>query len=154
MSTTVLAQADGFTRVPICPWRPFGATALEDSNVEVCVYADRKEHGLQNAGWKWHCNSGREIYQKSAIARTEPSKLVYPCFGQVLATVWPRMVKLGRTYRTSYNLTIFLLPRQRHLVADSDMGGKMDGEMAKWMASANPRASIVCATSSLMQVGS
>jgi hypothetical protein len=69
-----LVQADGYIRVPICPWEPFDTTALEDTNMEVRVHADCKEHGLQYAGWKWYCNNGREIHQKPDITRTQPSK--------------------------------------------------------------------------------
>jgi hypothetical protein len=62
-----LTQADGYTRKPICPWAPCGVTALQDTDIEVRIHADCKNHGLQYAGWKWRCNNGQEIHQKPDV---------------------------------------------------------------------------------------
>ena len=54
-----LAQTKGRTAVPRCPWKPFGATPLEDTDVAVRLHADCVGHGLQYRGLVWNCVGGR-----------------------------------------------------------------------------------------------
>ncbi|PWY69603.1 hypothetical protein BO94DRAFT_569663 [Aspergillus sclerotioniger CBS 115572] len=56
-----LIQEDRHTRWPICPWMPFGATALENTEIDVRLHANCTGHGLRYAGWKWTCQNGRVV---------------------------------------------------------------------------------------------
>ncbi|GKZ27099.1 hypothetical protein AbraIFM66951_008087 [Aspergillus brasiliensis] len=58
-------QEEQHTRWPICPWMPFGVTAIEDAEIEVRLHADCTGHHLQYAGWKWTCRNGKVVYQMS-----------------------------------------------------------------------------------------
>ncbi|GKZ35883.1 hypothetical protein AbraIFM66950_006683 [Aspergillus brasiliensis] len=60
-----LMQEEQHTRWPICPWMPFGVTALEDVEIDVRLHADCSGHHLQYAGWKWTCRDGKVVYQMS-----------------------------------------------------------------------------------------
>ena len=54
-----LTQTNGRTAVPRCPWRPFGTTPLEDTDVGVRLHADCTRHGLQYQGLVWTCAGGK-----------------------------------------------------------------------------------------------
>ncbi|OJJ73401.1 hypothetical protein ASPBRDRAFT_502994 [Aspergillus brasiliensis CBS 101740] len=71
-----LIQEEQHTRWPICPWMPFGVTAIEDTEIDVRLHADCTGHHLQYAGWKWTCRNGKVVYQMSddtptRVRRTE-----------------------------------------------------------------------------------
>ncbi|KAL5041934.1 hypothetical protein BDW71DRAFT_217353 [Aspergillus fruticulosus] len=76
-----LTQEERHTRWPICQWRPFGATALKDTEIDVRLHANCTGHGVQYVGWKWTCRDGRAAHQtsKPALAPTSlPAEPVIP----------------------------------------------------------------------------
>ncbi|KAF9690458.1 hypothetical protein EKO04_011584 [Ascochyta lentis] len=48
-----LSRSDRYTRTPICQWRPFGSTAVEDLDVEVRLHAKCRGHKRQHQGLRW-----------------------------------------------------------------------------------------------------
>ncbi len=48
-----LTECEGFSRVPVCPWQPFGTTPLEHTEIEVRQHAQCNRHCLQYVGWRW-----------------------------------------------------------------------------------------------------
>jgi len=42
-----LTECEGFSRVPVCPWQPFGTTPLEHTEIEVRQHAQCNGHCLQ-----------------------------------------------------------------------------------------------------------
>lgn len=48
-----LCQSDGHSRPPVVQWKPFGATQLEDVDVEVRTHAKCKHHQLHYQGFDW-----------------------------------------------------------------------------------------------------
>jgi hypothetical protein len=58
-----LSRAGLYERVPVCQWKPFGGTPVEQTDLEVRVHAGCKGHGLRYWGVAWDCVDGREIYQ-------------------------------------------------------------------------------------------
>ncbi|RAK99302.1 uncharacterized protein BO80DRAFT_410522 [Aspergillus ibericus CBS 121593] len=69
-----LTQEEHHPRWPILPWRPFGATALKDTEIDVRLHANCTGQGLLYAGWKWMCRNGRVVHQsfEAALAPTLP----------------------------------------------------------------------------------
>ena len=68
-----LAQAENHTRFPICPWMPFGETALEDIDLDVRFHTGCDgDHALKYRGWKWVCKHG-------AVVDSDSSTAVPPC---------------------------------------------------------------------------
>ncbi|KAL4747051.1 hypothetical protein BDW72DRAFT_206821 [Aspergillus terricola var. indicus] len=67
-----LTQEEYHTCWPVCQWRPFGATALKDTDIDVRILANCTGHGLQYAGFKWTCRNGRVVHQmlEPALAPT------------------------------------------------------------------------------------
>ncbi|KAF2272838.1 uncharacterized protein EI97DRAFT_483213 [Westerdykella ornata] len=58
-----LSQKNQHARVPVCQWKPFGATPLEDVDVEVRVHAECEAHGLQYQGFFWDCTNDELEFQ-------------------------------------------------------------------------------------------
>lgn len=59
---------------PLSPWKPFGSTALEDTELDVRVHAQCQGHGLQYIGWDWDCwIDGRPAQM--------PGHMAVPAFG-------------------------------------------------------------------------
>ncbi|EXJ72776.1 uncharacterized protein A1O5_03923 [Cladophialophora psammophila CBS 110553] len=55
-----IAQPD-HTRVPVCPWEPFGYTDLHDADIEVREHACcAGKHCLQYDNWAWDLRDGRK----------------------------------------------------------------------------------------------
>jgi hypothetical protein len=52
------AEAEGHARLPVCPWRPFGATRLCDTEIEVRQHAKCAGHHLQYISWSWNLHNG------------------------------------------------------------------------------------------------
>lgn len=40
---------------PMSPWKPFGSTTLEDTELDVRIHAHCQSHGLRYASWDWDC---------------------------------------------------------------------------------------------------
>jgi hypothetical protein len=58
-----LARSGSHDRVPVCPWRPFGSTPLEHSDVDVLLHAQCTGHGLCYREFVWDRVDGRTARQ-------------------------------------------------------------------------------------------
>ncbi|KAK1766927.1 hypothetical protein QBC33DRAFT_493032 [Phialemonium atrogriseum] len=58
-----LSQSGSHNRVSICQWRPFGATPIQDVDIEIQIHAKCNGHGLQYQGFLWDCTKGKEASQ-------------------------------------------------------------------------------------------
>jgi hypothetical protein len=56
-----LTDAQGYTRIPICPWKPFGNTALCDTEIEVRKHRKCIGNHLQYISWSWNLRNGSEL---------------------------------------------------------------------------------------------
>jgi hypothetical protein len=61
--TLFLSQTNYHARVPVCQWKPFGATPLDDVDVEVRVHAKCEAHVLQYHGFFWDCTNDKLEFQ-------------------------------------------------------------------------------------------
>lgn len=62
-----LTQAENHTRFPICPWVPFGETALGDTDLDVRFHTGcGGDHALKYGGWKWVCKHGAVVQSDSS----------------------------------------------------------------------------------------
>ena len=48
-----LTGRDGYSSVPVCPWKPFGTTNLNDTEIEVQNHAYCQRHYLRYTSWSW-----------------------------------------------------------------------------------------------------
>jgi hypothetical protein len=53
-----LTGCEGYSRVPICPWQPFGTVTLQDTEIEVRQHAQCQGHCLQYMNWSWELIDG------------------------------------------------------------------------------------------------
>ncbi|KAI1456092.1 hypothetical protein F4805DRAFT_251014 [Annulohypoxylon moriforme] len=60
-----LSQSGQHARVPICQWRPFGATPVEDVDLDVRIHEKCENHRLQYRGFSWDCINGESHFQTS-----------------------------------------------------------------------------------------
>lgn len=60
-----LAQADDHSQAPVCQWAPFGAAAIEHTDIEVRMHKDCSGHTLQCDGFTWTCVSGESQLEQS-----------------------------------------------------------------------------------------
>lgn len=68
-----LACPDFKTHLPFTPWKPFGTTALKDTEIEVQIHAHCNHHGLQYQGWSWDCwKDGKSVRVPYQPAKTGP----------------------------------------------------------------------------------
>lgn len=70
------STSESHSRVPICQWKPFGATPLAGADVEVRVHAECKGHGLAYLGVSWDCDEGIAV-QSTGIAEEAGSCLMH-----------------------------------------------------------------------------
>ncbi|KAH6702012.1 hypothetical protein BKA61DRAFT_646888 [Leptodontidium sp. MPI-SDFR-AT-0119] len=57
-----LAGEELNSRIPICPWSPFGTTALSDTDICVRTHANcAAGHFLRYAGWSWALKVGANV---------------------------------------------------------------------------------------------
>ncbi|KAG2416421.1 hypothetical protein HFD88_007636 [Aspergillus terreus] len=64
-----LTRTEHQSRVPICPWTPFGTTPIDDTDIEVRLHTQCKgRHVLSYAGWKWNCVNGEVADQRCAVS--------------------------------------------------------------------------------------
>lgn len=56
-----ITSTDGYSRVPICPWKPFGETRLCDAETTVQQHSRCGCHCLSYISWKWSLTSGDDI---------------------------------------------------------------------------------------------
>jgi hypothetical protein len=55
-----LADCEEHSRVPMCPWQPFGNTSLSDTDISVREHAScQGHHRLQYEGWRWVLKNDR-----------------------------------------------------------------------------------------------
>ncbi|KAK8144091.1 hypothetical protein G3M48_006299 [Beauveria asiatica] len=57
-----LAQSNYHSRLPVCQWRPFGSTPLEDADIDVRNHVDCQGHRLRYEGFSWDCKDGKAMY--------------------------------------------------------------------------------------------
>ncbi|TQW01327.1 immunoglobulin variable region used by the ITC63B heavy chain [Cordyceps javanica] len=57
-----LAQSHYHSRLPVCQWRPFGSTPLEDADIEVRNHVDCHGHRLRYEGFSWNCKDGKSMH--------------------------------------------------------------------------------------------
>lgn len=62
-----LSHSGQHARVPICQWRPFGVTPVEDVDLEVRVHAECRSHWLQYRGFSWDCADGSSQLQPPGL---------------------------------------------------------------------------------------
>lgn len=68
-----LACPDFKTHVPFTPWKPFGTTAVKDTEIEVQIHAHCNHHGLRYQGWSWDCwKDGKRVRIPYQLPKTEP----------------------------------------------------------------------------------
>lgn len=60
-----LSQSDDHVRIPVCQWKPFGKTPVEDVDTEVRVHHQCEDHWLQYEGIDWECEDGNFEFQSS-----------------------------------------------------------------------------------------
>lgn len=63
-----LSQSDQHARVPVCQWRPFGKTPIEDVDIDVRVHQQCEDHWLQYEGTGWECMNGEFVSKASQEA--------------------------------------------------------------------------------------
>lgn len=76
-----LAQSEEHCRLPVCPWKPFGATPLCDTEFEVRKHARCTGHYLQYVHWSWDLIDGLSLedqgftlgtqYEETCLAPTD-----------------------------------------------------------------------------------
>lgn len=84
-----LSRSDHHTRVPICQWKPFGTTPVEDTDIEVRMHRTCAGHRLQYRGILWNC--ANDACEKQDVPMPAKSTLnlssLYspdgPCLGPV-----------------------------------------------------------------------
>lgn len=68
-----LACPDFATHIPFTPWKPFGTTALKDTEIEVQIHAHCNHHGLRYQGWSWDCwKNGKRVSVPYKTPETGP----------------------------------------------------------------------------------
>lgn len=60
-----LSQSDRHVRIPMCQWKPFGQTPVEDVDIEVRLHQHCEGHWLQYEGIDWECEDGNLDFQPS-----------------------------------------------------------------------------------------
>jgi hypothetical protein len=60
-----LSQSGSHARSPLCQWKPFGTTAIEDTDLEVRDHWTCGFHQLRYEGVSWKCQGKRHEYQPS-----------------------------------------------------------------------------------------
>ncbi|MCJ1345861.1 hypothetical protein MMC31_004070 [Peltigera leucophlebia] len=66
-----LAQCDEHCRLPVSPWKPFGATPLGDTEIEVRQHARCTGHYLQYMGWAWDLIDGPSLENQGFMIGTQ-----------------------------------------------------------------------------------
>lgn len=61
-----LSQSNTHARLPLCQWKPFGATAIEHTDFEVRNHLSCNYHQLRYEGFSWKCQGGTYEFQSSA----------------------------------------------------------------------------------------
>lgn len=56
-----LTQGESHTRFPMGRWVLFGATAVEDTDIDVRSHGKCSGHGLRYGGFKWACRNGKVV---------------------------------------------------------------------------------------------
>lgn len=70
---------------PMSPWKPFGSTALEDTDLDVRLHAHCQGHGLRYLGWTWDCRDDGHPAQLTVPA-SEGALGTYPNLNPQLIT--------------------------------------------------------------------
>ena len=65
-----ITHSDGYTRIPLHPWKPFGETRLHNAEIPVQQHAQCKSHFLDYKSWRWSLTNS-EILEDLGIATIE-----------------------------------------------------------------------------------
>ncbi|KPM34888.1 hypothetical protein AK830_g11684 [Neonectria ditissima] len=73
-----LSQSGHHARTPVCQWKPFGTTPVEDVDLEVRVHEGCEGHQLQYEGILWGCKNDNFVFQPSQEADSQnlPDRLL------------------------------------------------------------------------------
>ncbi|TPX22398.1 hypothetical protein DIZ76_014270 [Coccidioides immitis] len=71
-----LTGCDGFSSVPVCPWKPFGSSALSDTEIAVRLHARCRGHDLRYTTWKWDLDNGMELEDSGLKTNSACSKQI------------------------------------------------------------------------------
>ena len=63
-----LAEAEGHSRLPISPWKPFGTTLLCDTDIDIRRHAKCTGHYLQYTSWSWDLHDGKALEDRGFTA--------------------------------------------------------------------------------------
>ena len=69
-----LTHCEGFSRVPVCPWQPFGTTPLDHTEIEIQQHISCKGHCLQYLSWCWDSIDGVVAEDKGYNVTTSHSE--------------------------------------------------------------------------------
>lgn len=67
-----LSHSGSHDQVPVCPWRPFGATPLADTDIEIRAHANCRGHALRYQGLFWDCAEDEKAAQSASTSDTSP----------------------------------------------------------------------------------
>ncbi|KAL5340213.1 hypothetical protein BJX70DRAFT_407520 [Aspergillus crustosus] len=82
-----LTQGQYHTSWPICPWAPFGATAIKDTEIDVRLHADCIGHSLQYASWEWICRDGTAVEHQVLEPEPAHAQALLPQKQEVMASI-------------------------------------------------------------------
>ncbi|KAL5603427.1 hypothetical protein FOVSG1_006177 [Fusarium oxysporum f. sp. vasinfectum] len=73
-----LSQSSHHARIPVCQWKPFGTTPVEDVDIEVRAHEGCEGHQLQYEGMFWGCRNDNFVFQSSQEAESQdlPDRLL------------------------------------------------------------------------------
>ncbi|KAL2889491.1 hypothetical protein HOO65_020033 [Ceratocystis lukuohia] len=66
-----LSQSERHVRIPVCQWKPFGKTPIENVDIEVRVHQQCEDHWLQYEGIDWECEDGNLEFLPSQKAGSQ-----------------------------------------------------------------------------------
>ncbi|KAJ8070713.1 hypothetical protein OCU04_001084 [Sclerotinia nivalis] len=82
-----LTESEGHSRVPVCPWKPFGTTLLCDTEIEVRQHAKCSGHYLQYLSWSWELTDGTSSIDRGFSTEIEFTE-IFTNSGDIVSEVW------------------------------------------------------------------
>lgn len=73
----------GYTRLPRCPWKPFGSTPLTDTELEIQHHANCNCHCLEYLTWHWRCLTGKTLEDPGMKRPAKQRSSENPVFGDI-----------------------------------------------------------------------
>ncbi|KAH7401249.1 hypothetical protein BKA66DRAFT_450058 [Pyrenochaeta sp. MPI-SDFR-AT-0127] len=75
-----LSRSEAHCRIPVCQWKPFGATSVEDLDPGVRVHAGCRNHRLQFQGLRWNGADTNGAGLQPSLGQTD----LKPCASQLV----------------------------------------------------------------------